>query len=183
MESKVIIVQYKSWVRYVIMTLFILTAIFYLLVISAYLFEKDYVSILFTSLFFIIPLKYFESFLVYKIELDKNKGELLLNRTLGIIKIKICEVREWGIRKLRVNQKYRYAYAYFIECQLNSGKIIKYQIGEFKSLLNCDLVNLTERLRDLFSSKPKKYQTIGSRYLINFLLPKTYNYLLNFFLI
>ncbi len=183
MESKVIIVQYKSWVRYVITTLFIITAIFYLLIISAFLFEKDYISILFISLFFIIPLKYFESFLVYKLELDKNKGELLLNRTLGVIKIKKYDVLEWGIRKLRVYQRFGYAYAYFIECQLNSGKLIKYQIGEFKSLLNCDLINLTDRLSDLFSSKPKKYQTIGSHHLINFLLPKTYNHLLNFFLI
>lgn len=119
-------------------------------------------------IFYIIVLKYLQSYIIFRVIINRAKKDAEFGRSFGMYTLKKEDVDEWGIRKIKNNfMQSSFKYQHYFEAKLHNGEQFIYPLDEFgRGNLNED--DYINGFKSTFDSDPKELKIIKGYGLLNF---------------
>ena len=185
-ESDLFVFEYKFLGKIMPVILLIITLLFYLSLNLVSLSQGDYISPIIIMPFFLSILKFLESFLIFKISIDKINGTIIFQKTFKKIIVNNDNIKSWGVKGVKAWEGTLVSLSHptkYLEFTLKTGKKFIYPVDEFSFFFNHKYEDLIDQIQKTLKIPPVELKGLPSFFIPAFIHPKKSRYFYSFWLI
>lgn len=185
-ENDLFVFEYKFLSKITPMIFLVFTLIYYLSLNLVSLSRGDYISPIIIMPFFLFILKYLESFLIFKISINRNSGNIIFQKSFKRVIMSNDNIKSWGVRGIKIWEGQMVSLSHptkYLEFIYKTGEKFIYPVDEFSFFFNHKYEDLIDQVQKTLKTPPIELKVLPDSYIPSFIHPKKAKYFYSFLFI